>query len=1545
MAIKGTGLTINFFALTSATGGGKTGEASNITLGIVKDGAAAIDVAGSITEVSATGMPGLYEVPLSTTEMNANFIAVHGSCSTAGVFVVPTFIQTDQGNIAIISADTNEIQGKLPDGNIADALTSAAVITQGDSAWATATGFATTPELASTSAAIIAQGDSAWATATGFVTTPELASTSAAIIAQGNSSWSTALVNAVTAVSVTDVNIAQEATVKEVSGGIITQGDSAWATATGFVTTPELASTSAAIIAQGDSAWATATGFVTTPELASTSAAIITQGDSAWATALVNAVTATSVTDKTGYSLADDQSTVTIGTVLSASITGFTDTVSANIVQVQGVTVTDIDDFKADITTLATTAQLASTSASLVTEINENEAKLDINQITVNAISADTDAILIDTGTTIPGTITTLQATSDAISADTNEIQTKLPSGDFFDFSTDVVSATVVSLGNSVSANVTAVQGVTVVDIDDFKADITTLATTAQLASTSASLVTEIDANETKIDNVQITVNSISGDTSVIGPASVIDSSDGTITGALKKIADDSGGTTFDATTDSLEALQGTVVEGLPSNNLATSGGVANATVDAGSFSATWAQDGTYWQTSPNGSPIDISATFELGVAQPTSLLVHGRMAAGGGTRYADVWAYDWDTSAWEQISNSVSRMNESNSDSDHEYVLFSKHVSNDGDAYIRWISNDGTANRNLYLDFVSIKSVLAGSTPSEIADAVYIKMADTVYRGSIWIDTVNGVAGTDVGIHGIPSNPVSALDDALSLATSVGVRSYHMIPGSSLTLDQAYTQWNFEGREYNVDLNGQDISDTSMDHAIINGTATASTGDPHFENCELEAVLIPAGHMINCGLTGPISANTSADDYFLVNCYSNIAGNNTPDIYFTTSANANFRHYSGGIRLFDMADGSNMSLEGFGQLRIDSSCTGGAIAIRGHFNIIDLAGGAVSITELARYDVGQVSAFSLSAITEYDPATTTELASSATQIVTEIDTNETKIDNLQITANTISADTSNIDTLVTANLDTPVSDVSGAVDSLLTTNHGAGSWESLSGVNTQAEMSAASLLALNDYDPATTPELASTSASLVTEINGSETKIDNLQITSNAISADTTNIDSNVDVVLSTRASETNATTNTNTIVSEIDDNETILNAISADTDSIKSTVDTNLDATVSSRSTLTTSDLANTSAAIVEVGDANWATSASKNSQAELSAGSLLALNDYDPSTTNELASTSASLVTEINGSETKIDNLQITSNAISADTVNLDATISSRASTAELASTSAAIIAQGDANWATSASVNTQAQLSAGALLAFNDYDPATTSELASTSASLVTEINENETKIDNLQITSDAISADTDGISSAVISYLDASVSSRASSSELEATSAAIASHGDANWATSATKNTQAELSAGSLLAITDYNPATTPELASTSASLVTEINSNETKIDNVQVTVNSISADTNQIQSKLPTGNFFDNTVDTVLISGTKNQLDDLNDISVADILAGTVDTQTIEVVLEYMLAMATGKIVKTSDTFTYYKQDNSTSAFSLSGSTDARVRL
>ena len=222
---------------------------------------------------------------------------------------------------------------------------------------------------------------------------------------------------------------------------------------------------------------------------------------------------------------------------------------------------------------------------------------------------------------------------------------------------------------------------------------------------------------------------------------------------------------------------------------------------------------------------------------------------------------------------------------------------------------------------------------------------------GAVWIDTVNGTAGTTDFENGTVNNPVDSIADALTISASIGLLKFEVMAGSTFSLAANVDGYSFGGFGYTVALGGQSVSGTRFTGATItgndDGTNTIAT---EYDYCQLGTSTIGA-HILNaCRLTGNITLAEAAD-YLWDQCISFVAGNGTPDVTFPAgNANLNIRHYSGGIQINSMAAGDTMSFEADGQFKIAATCSGGAASIRGCVGpVTDAAAGAVTITENAR--------------------------------------------------------------------------------------------------------------------------------------------------------------------------------------------------------------------------------------------------------------------------------------------------------------------------------------------------------------------------------------------------------------------------------------------------------------------------------------------------------------------------------------------------------------------------------------------------------------------
>jgi hypothetical protein len=371
------------------------------------------------------------------------------------------------------------------------------------------------------------------------------------------------------------------------------------------------------------------------------------------------------------------------------------------------------------------------------------------------------------------------------------------------------------------------------------------------------------------------------------------------------------------------------------SNSLVTVGNVI-----AGTYASTALLDGSYWQIEDVAGQIDMYFEFLIPAdGVPTGITNVGRMAGLGDD--LDVFAWNWGGAAWEQIGVLVGK--NTPADETNTYVLFPQHVGTGADlgkVRVRYYQAAGLTSADFYSDQVVLSySVINRS----------VGYAD----GAIWVDTLNGTPGATVFINGTADNPVDTLADALTLSAALNINRFRFAPGSSVTLGAAYDNYVLAGTHWTLDLNGQSISDTAVVGADVTGTAIAANS-PHFVDCEIGTVTLPACHLHACSITSDITLS-SAGAYFFDQCYSGVAGTATPSVDFGAAVGdtqLNMRHYSGGIEVKNMGQSGtdNMSLEGHGQLVINATCTGGTIAVRGSFPHTDNAGGAVTLSDDARF-------------------------------------------------------------------------------------------------------------------------------------------------------------------------------------------------------------------------------------------------------------------------------------------------------------------------------------------------------------------------------------------------------------------------------------------------------------------------------------------------------------------------------------------------------------------------------------------------------------------
>src|SRR5210317_255914 len=224
------------------------------------------------------------------------------------------------------------------------------------------------------------------------------------------------------------------------------------------------------------------------------------------------------------------------------------------------------------------------------------------------------------------------------------------------------------------------------------------------------------------------------------------------------------------------------------------------------------------------------------------------------------------------------------------------------------------------------------------------IQDGGSVYGGYIWIDNINGTAGTTAYENGTSDNPVDSIADANTLAAAVGIDRFMVAPNSSITFAATQRNKEFHGRNWTLALGGQSIAGSYFKGATVSGIGTGS--DYHFDTCHIGTCTLADGDLQWCSLDDTLTLS-AAGTYRLHGCYSGIAGSSSPTIDFGAAVGntaLNMRLYSGGVTINnkDATGSDTMSLEGNGQLTVAASSSG-AISVRGNFKVTNTGGATIT--------------------------------------------------------------------------------------------------------------------------------------------------------------------------------------------------------------------------------------------------------------------------------------------------------------------------------------------------------------------------------------------------------------------------------------------------------------------------------------------------------------------------------------------------------------------------------------------------------------------------
>jgi hypothetical protein len=407
--------------------------------------------------------------------------------------------------------------------------------------------------------------------------------------------------------------------------------------------------------------------------------------------------------------------------------------------------------------------------------------------------------------------------------------------------------------------------------------------------------------------------------------------------------------------------IKSTIVAGVASTITATGNILTTGTVISGSYLNTYLSNGVYYTLAPSTvalSGYGLNTYLQFGVSGTqtiNSVTIRGYFNAGP-SRYCNIYAYNWGNSSWDQLSDSITRMNNTNSNQEYNFTLLSSHQSIDGMVNIGFLSPSITTGDRLYIDQCVINIATANASAADIANAVYSKLLTVVYEGGVTIDTIYGISGTLLGTNGTIVNPVNNYNDAYILATNLGVKRFYLRPYSNITLTNNHNYWRFIGKGI-INLNEQNIEGARFENcALILGTGYSDDAD--FQSCVINGCSLPGCILHECLLTNDIVIQSGKDITIATSTDYILGEGNIPTFIFQSGASLGLRNYHGAVMLKNMAASNSVKVDGMGRVLIDPSCSGGDITVRGNFGplsgISEFEANGGTVTQIARFGIDQ---------------------------------------------------------------------------------------------------------------------------------------------------------------------------------------------------------------------------------------------------------------------------------------------------------------------------------------------------------------------------------------------------------------------------------------------------------------------------------------------------------------------------------------------------------------------------------------------------------------
>ncbi len=242
---------------------------------------------------------------------------------------------------------------------------------------------------------------------------------------------------------------------------------------------------------------------------------------------------------------------------------------------------------------------------------------------------------------------------------------------------------------------------------------------------------------------------------------------------------------------------------------------------------------------------------------------------------------------------------------------------------------------------FVTTADITTTFAASSTREGAVLQNDPGKYGGFVWFDNINGTAGAVSYTNGTMTNPSSVVADTRTLQNALLMKRVRCVAGSTWTHPTSASGLIFEGGNYSVALNGNDISNCvfiSARSVTGVGTSSPNTAIPYFSECFFPtAATIPPSNCSRSLFAGTTTLG-AAGDYTFIDCCAFVPDTGIPTFVCPSgTANISFRRWSGSITITGITSTTTIAID---------MVSGGTVTLSGADGNVQVRGMAAAVTD-----------------------------------------------------------------------------------------------------------------------------------------------------------------------------------------------------------------------------------------------------------------------------------------------------------------------------------------------------------------------------------------------------------------------------------------------------------------------------------------------------------------------------------------------------------------------------------------------------------------------